>query len=727
MQTLPLTRDLVLIGGGHAHALVLRAWGMNPLPGARLTVINPGPSAPYTGMLPGYVAGHYTRTELEIDLVKLARFAGARLVLGRATGLDRARGLVEVEGRAPLAYDVASIDIGIHSEMPALPGFSENGIAAKPLERFAEGWSAHLDRLLAEPTLIDRGAVVIGGGVGGVELAMAMAHGAQAATGRVLPVTVVEAGTALPGVGRRARAALMRHLDRLGVQLIEGREVRRVEPDLVELADGTQVSTGFTTGAAGARPHGWLARTGLTLTDGFVTVDRTLRSSDPSIYAAGDCAHLLHAPRPKAGVYAVRAARVLDRNLRAALGDGKTRAYRPQRSYLKLISLGEKSAVAEKAGFSAEGPRLWRWKDRIDRRFMDRLSDLQPMAAPALPRHRAAGLAEEVAGGKPMCGGCGAKVGRGALAKALAGLPPITRDDIVTGAGDDSAILRIGDTRLALTTDQLRGFTEDWGLMARIAAVHAMGDVWAMGGAPQAALATLTLPRQTTEMQQRMLAEITAEANAVFEAEGAAIAGGHTALGSELSIGFTVTGLAPRIPITLSGAEPGDALILTRPLGSGTILAAEMALEARGTWVAAALEHMARPQGDAARILASANAMTDVTGFGLAGHLSGMLDASQVGARLQLASIPLMEGALELSRAGTRSTLYPSNREIARAMILPTDDRAELLFDPQTAGGLLAAIPPDEADACLAALREAGHPAARVGTILDGPPLIEVN
>jgi len=138
----PLTRDLVLIGGGHTHALVLRRWEMRKLPGARLTVINPGPTAPYTGMLPGHVAGHYPREALEIDLVRLARFAGARLVLGEARGLDRAARRVHVAGRPPIRYDIASFDVGITARMPAIPGFAEHAVAAKPLDGFARRWEA---------------------------------------------------------------------------------------------------------------------------------------------------------------------------------------------------------------------------------------------------------------------------------------------------------------------------------------------------------------------------------------------------------------------------------------------------------------------------------------------------------------------------------------------------------------------------------------------------------
>ncbi|MEO1313040.1 MAG: FAD-dependent oxidoreductase, partial [Pseudomonadota bacterium] len=173
---LPLTKDLVLIGGGHTHALVLRRWGMAPVPGVRLTVINPDPIAPYTGMLPGHVAGHYPLAALEIDLVRLARFAGARLVLGQAVGIDLETRRIAVPGRPGLRYDVASLDIGVTSEIPALPGFAEHALAAKPMTTFAQRWEAFVTAAPPWPQV-----VVIGGGVAGCELALAMHHRLQTA------------------------------------------------------------------------------------------------------------------------------------------------------------------------------------------------------------------------------------------------------------------------------------------------------------------------------------------------------------------------------------------------------------------------------------------------------------------------------------------------------------------------------------------------------------------
>ena len=713
----PLTRDLVLVGGGHAHALLLRMWGMRPLPGARVTVINPGPTAPYSGMLPGFVAGHYDRDALDIDLVKLARFAGARVVLGACEGLDPEARLVHVPGRPPIGYDVCSVNVGITSDMPALTGFADHAVPAKPLGPFASRWQTYLAG--DGPAR----AAVIGGGVAGAELIMAMAH-ALHSRGRPAELSLIDSARALsalgPGAAKRVRAAIAG----LGIALREGVAVTEVTAEGVVLADGTTVSSDFTTGAAGARAYPWIADSGLALQDGFISVDAHLRSSDPAIFAAGDCAHLSFDPRPKAGVYAVREAPVLLDNLRAALaGSPPPHRYKPQKDYLKLISLGRKSALGERFGLPFSGPPIWRWKDRIDQKFMDKFRALPAMQPPAPPRIRAAGL-DEMPDDKPLCGGCGAKLGRGALREALAALPPGSRDDITPLPGDDAALLTVGGVRQVMTTDHLRAFCEDPVLMTRIAAVHALGDIWAMGAAPQAATATLILPRMTPALQARTMAEIMQTAGEVLHDAGAEIAGGHSSMGDELTIGFTLTGLLERDPITLSGARSGDAVIVTKPIGSGVLMAAEMQGAARGDWVATAYDLMTRPQGDAARLLAEAHAMTDVTGFGLAGHLLNICEASGLAATLDLDAVPIMPGALELSQQGHRSTLYPDNRALAPK--LPADPRTDLLFDPQTAGGLLAAVAADQADDLIAQLRTAGHQAARIGQLTMGAPRLNL-
>ncbi|MDU8945224.1 selenide, water dikinase SelD [Ovoidimarina sediminis] len=715
---IPLTRDLVLIGGGHAHALVLRRWGMRPLPGARLTVINPEPTAPYTGMLPGHVAGHYPREALDIDLVRLCRFAGARLILGRADAIDRNAKQVHITGRGEIAYDVASIDVGITSDPTGIAGFDDHGVAAKPLGRFADEWAEFLAGD-SEATV-----AVIGAGVGGVELAMAMHHALDSA-GRNPNIAVIDRGSALSGLASRARDVILRTLRERKIRLIENTGVAAVGATDVSLDNGLTIAATLTVATAGARPWRWLSDCGLEMTDGFIDVDETLRSSDPAIYAVGDCANLTFAQRPKAGVYAVRAAPVLEANLRADLSGGASRTFRPQADYIKLISLGKKAAVGEKWGITFTGERLWKIKDRIDRKFMNKLSQLPAMPPPKLPSPMAAGVRAEVGNTQPMCAGCGSKVGRVPLMRALSRLSGAPeRPDVTQLDGDDAAVLSIGSAKQVISVDHLRAFTDDPFIFARITACHALGDIWAMGARPQAALATLILPRMSEALQERWVAEIMEGSAAVLHEAGAVIAGGHTTMGAELTLGFTVTGLLDGPPITHSGAKPGDALVLTRPLGSGALLAAEMQLKARGEDIAGLLAEMAKPQNKVAELMTAARAMTDVTGFGLAGHLLNILDASGVGADLFLDSIPVYPGAREALDSGVRSTLAPANKAATSARLSGIE--SDILYDPQTAGGLLGAIPASALERTLSALASVGAKAEQIGTVTDGPPEIKV-
>ena len=717
---LPLVRDVVLIGGGHSHALVLRRWAMNPIAGTRLTLINPAPTAPYSGMLPGYIAGHYGRMDLEIDLVRLARFAGARLVLARATGMDRVAKKVHIEGQADIAYDIAAVDVGITTELPTIAGFAKHALGAKPLDRYAAEWEAFLNGAATGTRLPE--IVVIGGGVAGVELALAMMHHMQTRQVQQPKVTVIErAKTALGGIGAGARQALLRHMERLGVALITGVEVTEITADTVRLSNGTTLAQGFCLASATARPHDWLRDTGLTNARGFIDVGETLQTCvDPAIYATGDCADLTHAPRPKAGVFAVREAPILYHNLRAELLGTKRKAFRPQKSYLKLISTGGKGAIADKAGLRLDGAWLWRWKDHIDRKFMRRFEDYPQMPPPALPRNTALGLQAEI-GEAPLCGGCGAKVAPATLGDLLATLPATARKDVLSAPGDDAAILSCGPNQQVLTTDHLRAFVDDPYRMAKITAIHALGDIWAMGAKPQAALTSIVLPPLSAKLQAETLREIMAAAQAVFSAAGAEIVGGHTSQGAELTLGFTLTGLTGDRVIRNTGAKVGDRLILTKPLGSGTVLAGEMRMLAQGGWVKSAYEMMQRPLAAASAILApQAHAMTDITGFGLAGHLHAMVQGTGQGAEIDLSALPFLDGALSLAEQGVRSTIWEANRAAVPMETTCATAAETLLFDPQTAGGLLAAVPPAQAGAFLAALQEQGETAAIIGEITAG-------
>jgi selenide,water dikinase len=279
------------------------------------------------------------------------------------------------------------------------------------------------------------------------------------------------------------------------------------------------------------------------------------------------------------------------------------------------------------------------------------------------------------------------------------------------------------------SVDYFRAFIDDPYLFGRIAANHALGDIFAMGAAPHSALAIATLPYAVEAKLEDQLFQLMAGALAVLGAAGAALIGGHTGEGAELALGFAVNGLAdPDRLLRKAGMRPGDRLILTKPLGTGTLLAADMRHQAKGRWIDGALAMMIQSSGPAADCLIrhGAQACTDVTGFGLLGHLVEMAKPSGVAVELALGALPLLDGALDCVARGIVSSLQPANLRLRRAIAnLEPAARAPaypLIFDPQTAGGLLASVPAERADACLAALRALGYDrAALIGTVSAQP------
>lgn len=703
----PISQDLVLVGGGHAHVHVLKRFGMHPEPGVRLTLITRDVATPYSGMLPGYVGGHYRFEDCHIDLVRLARFAGARLIHDEAIGLDRARREVPCRGHPPIRYDIVSLDIGITPRRDAVPGAAEHTVPVKPIDRFAERWEALLDRARALGRLR---LAVVGGGAGGVELALAAEHRLGGLLDTRPEVTLVTRDGLLPSHNARVRAKFARIFAERGIAVRAGDPVVRVERGILHLAGGGTVPFDEALWVTEAAAAPWLAETGLALDPGgFVETDEYLRSpSDATVFAAGDIAAMRGHPRDKSGVYAVRAGPPLAENLRRALAGRVLRRAVPQRRALALIGTGDGGAVASRGGVATEGAWLWRLKQWIDRRWMRGYIELPAMAG------------DEDA---MRCGGCAAKVPADVLGAVMTRLSLVASDKVEIGVGDDAALIAFpGAPPLLQTVDFFRAMVGDPYLFGRIAATHALGDIYAMGGTPETALAIAALPAARPTITQHDLYHMLKGGTEVLEAAGATLIGGHSAEGAELALGFAVTGRTqPGRLLRKGGLRPGDRLILTKPLGTGVILAAEMRGRAKARDVQRAIETMLQSAAAAAAVFAAhgATACTDVTGFGLLGHLLEMLAASGADARLDRGAVPALDGALDLIASGIASSLHAGNLS-ALASLAEADPRAPLavlLIDPQTAGGLLAGIPADQAEACLAALLASGYRAAEIGVV----------
>jgi len=742
----PVVKDVVLLGGGHAHVAVLRRFGMRPVPGVRLTLITRDIHTPYSGMLPGLVAGHYAFDDCHIDLGPLARFAGARLYHAEVEGLALDTRQVMVSGRPPVSYDLLSINTGSRPRTLDVPGADAYAMPVKPIDQWLERWEALQARILtgSGPFHI----AVVGGGAGGVELALATQYrlaerlrelGDDPA--RVTFELLTDGDDILlthnPGVRRR----FARLLAARGIRVMPGHRVVELTSEALLIAGRAPRPADAVLWLTQASTPDWPRRAGLAVDhDGFIQVNRYLQStSHPDVFAAGDVAAMPE-PRAKSGVFAVRQGPVLAENLRRACRRRPLVRYRAQRHALGLISTGDRYAVASRGPWSLQGRWLWTLKDWIDRRFMRRFSDL-PAIPGDVPPPLPAGLADastvaELSAPALRCGGCAAKIGSTVLSRVIRRLPPQRREDVVLGldAPDDAAALQVPEGRLLVqSVDYFRAFLDDPYLFGQIAANHALGDLFAMGAQPQSALAIATLPYAREKVVEDTLFDLMSGALEVLGASGAVLAGGHSGEGAELAFGLAVNGLVdPAAMLRKSGLRPGDALILTKPLGTGTLFAADMRGRAKGRWIDAAIHSMRVSNQGAAACLRrfAVSACTDVTGFGLIGHLLEMLPDGALEAQLSLDALPLLDGAVQTAAAGLLSSLQPQNLRL-RGVLRDETQAARhphypLLFDPQTAGGLLAGVRDEDVAGCIALLQRKGYPqAAVVGRVNacagDGP------
>ena len=714
--------DVVLVGGGHTHIQVLTSWAMSPPPGARLTVVVDRPVAIYSGMVPGLVAGQYRRPELEIDVWPLARRAGARCVLARAVGVDAAERRIIVDGRSPIRYDTASFDVGSTVAGLDLPGVREHTVPTRPIADLV----AHVDQVIAR--LRDRRAprvVVVGAGAGGVELAFAIRArlSREGAGGAV--VTLLERGAAvLRGYPRSAARRVEDNARAAGIAIRVGAIVSRVEADHIQLQSGERVESDAVLWVSGAASLPIFASSDLpTDPGGFVRVGPTLQvEGRDDVFAVGDCASLEgHADLPKAGVYAVREGPILVHNLRARLTGGALSHYVPQRDYLSLLNLGDGRAIASKWGLSAEGRALFALKDWIDRRFMRRFQVLDPDGA-VTPEFAASGA---MGGGEMLCGGCAAKVGESVLSRALGRIGAPADPAVLVGLAERDDVAAVASERgevVVSTVDSFRAFTDDPYVVGRVAAVNAMSDLWAKGVAPRFALAQVSVPEDEADQGEETLFQVMAGARAALDPHHVSLVGGHTTTGPELVVGFSVFAFAApshRL-LRVGGLMPGDRLILTKPLGTGVLFQGDMRGLARGEWMEAALASMTRPNADASRVAADveSSASTDVTGFGLAGHLGQMLRQSKASAVIDLAQLPLLDGVAALLARGVRSTFHEQNTQGRRGLRIDAAAVAhpalEALFDPQTSGGLLIGVSAERAEEALSRLRAAGDARAEI-------------
>ncbi len=733
-----ITQDVVFIGGGHAHAVALKMLAMQSLQGIRLTLISNAVQTPYSGMLPGLIAGHYTYDQTHIDLGRLCRACGVRFIEDTVVELDTDTQKIICKDHPPFDYDILSIDTGSTPDKSAVPGAKELTQGVKPVPQFLEYWRN------LQQSMNDGGSNndpirigTVGGGASAVEVLLAMQHHLQNIAkkeNRSLPAVefhvVSGSKQILPSHNNKVRNKYSELLEARGITTHNAFRVSHITP--VETNKNTQAKQLFAEDGrileldeiiwtTAAQPAKWPAKAGLSCSSrGFITVNDSLQTlSHPNIFATGDIADMVNHPRPKAGVFAVRQGKPLAINIIRALQKKALKPFKPQEKFLSLVSTGEQYAVASRGNWALAGKWVWRWKDHIDQKFMVQIN--------TFTMNKEQSTTESPA---MRCGGCGAKVGQPILQRVISQLTTPLNNLVQLGldAPDDAAVLKVPEGKLLIqSVDAFRSMIDDDYLFGQIAANHALGDIFAMGASPHSAQAIVTLPYASEAKVEQQLLHIMQGATKVFNQCGMTLVGGHTAEGAELSLGFSVNGIAhPDQLLRKSGLKAGDKIILTKPLGTGALFAADMRGEAQGHWIKQATQSMVQLNQAAADCLIKFNtkACTDVTGFGLVGHLIEMLRASGVNANLCLNELPLLEGASECFKAGIVSTLQPQNKKthhyISNYNQFSDLPDLEVLFDPQTAGGLIAGVSADVAEECIQALTALGYVHASViGEVID--------
>lgn len=638
----------------------------------------------YSGLVPSVVAGLTSADSACIDLRRLCGLADVAFLRAEILGLDPLARMLLLEGRPPLAFDCLSLDVG--ATTPAAPG----EMAVKPLEPFLHWCETSLPQEIS----------LRGSGASAVEVGLALrARGHR-------PQLILRGATLQLGSPKA---------NRLAEALLEEAAIPRGQMPKEWRAD---------LACTGSQGPSWLGDSGLPVDPGTgrVLTEPTLEvCAHPGLFASGDCGLIQRHPRPPSGVWAVRAASVLATNLRRSLGGRPLVHWRPQRWALQLLGDGGLRGGQPRAlalwGPLALGPAswLWRWKQHLDHRFMASFADLQPMEPTVM-----------------ACRGCAAKLPARPLQAALTRLAALDGLQAVPLAVDAPQLAELGEgQRLLQSVDGFPALVADPWLNARLTTLHACSDLWASGAHVHSVQVMVTLPTAAPGIQEDLLLQSLAGVRSVLQPLAAPLLGGHTLEGRDgagLALTLTVNGVAG--PGRHWGKGPlraGDALLLTRPIGSGVLFAAGMAGACRSQWLDACLHLMQQSQAPLVDLLAAhgCHACTDITGFGLLGHLGEMLASSSPGVVVHLdgPAIPVFEGALALLRGGYASSLAPGNAE---ALVLldgpvrwlspqpPAPVLEALMTDPQTCGPLLAALPGDRVSAALQQLHAMGFGQAAV-------------
>ncbi|MEI6334970.1 MAG: selenide, water dikinase SelD [Methylococcaceae bacterium] len=748
----PVVSDLVLLGGGHANIQVLKMMAMNPLGGLRITLISDQTHSPYSGMIPGYLAGYYLYEDCHFDLRRLCEELGLRFIKAKIIGIDPQRKKIQLENRVDINYDCASINVGIEPR-PIEKLAQESAfkiIPLKPISQFITHWDQLMTDLKDYKGNDLLPLAIVGAGAAGVEISIILKMLIDKNQWNATVSLIHRHDTLVSEKDRQAQKQLLKTLKELGITLYQNTEVLEVQENGLVLkgANGlvhTDIFYRALIATQAAAPE-WFKNSGLPVNqDGFLKVtEKLLVEHEDSLFAAGDCIHFSPSPLKKAGVYAVRQGMTLEHNIRAFFTrQASLKTFHPKKNVLSLITIGDKKALVHQDSASLlrvlSPALLWTVKDWIDKRFMARFQAETFAVNPGhvgkvMPVPKKTLVPEDWQDN--TCGGCGSKLAASTLTQSLNKLTIPQDDFVLLGVkdGEDCALTQVSENTLCLQSiDQFRSFISDPYLLGQIATQHALSDVYAMGGIAKTAQVGLTLCAAAEKIHGEDIFQVMSGVLDVLTKNATALVGGHTGEGAELAIAIAVQGeVAPTQVLRKQLTQSGNQLILTKPIGTGVIFAANMLAQANGKWVDEVLSSMLQSNKTALETIRSfaVSGCTDITGFGLLGHAVEMLgknNDNSLGIKIDYKAIPLFDGVNQLFEKGYFASIAGKNHQSLRTVLSEdiNNQNFPALFDPQTSGGLLFSVPSHQTEDCLKALHQHGiSKACVIGEVIEGNKIV---
>ena len=700
IEEIPITNDLVLIGGGHSHLSVLMKLSKRPINGNRITLITNEIDTPYSGMIPGYIEGIYSWRDSHIDLYRLCLKLNVRFIHAEVERVSAYEKEIYFKDRPKIKFDVLSINTGIQSNNREIKGAAKYCLPVKPISKLANNFLNKITNF--------KSIAFIGGGAGSVELALAIKK-RFLNINQDIKITIITGKRGLLSTfPQKTKLTSLKTLEKFKIDIIEYKRVLEVKPKQIILSDKSMLKIDKAILSTNSMTPKWLAKSDILLTkDNYILVNKSFQTNYKYVFASGDVIDFNNQNLKKAGVFAVRSGKPLAINIKQFILGKKLVEYKFNKNYLALIGTSKRSAIATKYNLTFNSRFFFYLKKYIDQNFIKKFSDfkirkkftLEALKTDVLNifvKHK-----EKITDKNDImqCKGCAAKVPLNALKQALP-------KDIVSTSED--AVSVPGQPELYQTVDMISSIITDPFLLGKIAANHSISDMVSVNSKITSAMMILQLPLSKTEINSRDLEQVLLGANEIFKTIDCPLIGGHTMIGKDKDpiIGFSILGQKQKkikIMKNRRKIKTKDLLILTEKIGSGLIFAGINNYLIDSYFQTDVIKQMIKGNLNFGKISNHLNilSMTDITGFGLANHLLNLIkrDNSKTGLTIYPNKIPLFEGVNECLNKDIKSSLFKSNYDIAQKDMIYKRDKSKLdniLYDPQTVGGIAFIIPQEE-------------------------------